>query len=67
MDTIFPTRPGKRDLIESHHSPLARLTPPDKSLIAVQCDLVKARLTFLVGLLTTSSRFYRSALRGATD
>jgi protoheme IX farnesyltransferase len=37
----------------------------DKSLVAVLCDLVKARLTFLV-LLTTLVGFYLGA-RGATD
>lgn len=46
-------------------SPLAATASPDKSLVAVLCDLVKARLTFLV-LLTTLVGFY-VGVRGATD
>ena len=46
-------------------SPLAATAGADKSLVAVLCDLVKARLTFLV-LLTTLVGFY-VGVRGATD
>jgi protoheme IX farnesyltransferase len=46
-------------------SPLAAADALDKSLVAVLCDLVKARLTFLV-LLTTLVGFYLG-VRGATD
>jgi protoheme IX farnesyltransferase len=46
-------------------SPLSAADALDKSLVAVLCDLVKARLTFLV-LLTTLVGFY-VGVRGATD
>jgi protoheme IX farnesyltransferase len=46
-------------------STLAATVAPDKSLVAILCDLVKARLTFLV-LLTTLVGFY-IGVRGATD
>jgi protoheme IX farnesyltransferase len=46
-------------------SPLAATDAPDKSFVAVLCELVKARLTFLV-LLTTLVGFY-VGVRGAPD
>lgn len=46
-------------------TPLAAATGAERSFAAVLCDLVKARLTFLV-LLTTLVGFYLGA-RGATD
>jgi len=46
-------------------SPLPAAAVADKSFVAVLCDLIKARLTFLV-LLTTVVGFY-VGVRGATD
>ena len=46
-------------------SPLPATAAADKSFVAVLCDLIKARLTFLV-LLTTVVGFY-VGIRGATD
>jgi protoheme IX farnesyltransferase len=46
-------------------SPLGATAGTDKPLVAVVCDLVKARLTFLV-LLTTLVGFY-VGVRGVTD